>query len=86
MSCLHCGGPARRETDTFDTFMESSWYFTRFASGADAMVDERAKYWAPVDHYVGGIEHAILHLLYARFYYKLMRDEGLVVATNHSGA
>jgi len=79
VACPHCGGPARRETDTFDTFMESSWYFTRFASpGADAMVDERAKYWAPVDHYVGGIEHAILHLLYARFYYKLMRDEGLV--------
>ena len=79
VACPHCGAPARRETDTFDTFMESSWYFTRFASpGADAMVDERAKYWAPVDHYVGGIEHAILHLLYARFYYKLMRDEGLV--------
>jgi leucyl-tRNA synthetase len=59
--------------------MESSWYFARFASpGANAMVDERAKYWAPVDHYVGGIEHAILHLLYARFYFKLMRDEGLV--------
>ena len=80
VTCPNCGGPARRETDTFDTFMESSWYFTRFASpGAGVMVDERAKYWAPVDHYVGGIEHAILHLLYARFYYKLMRDEGLVV-------
>ena len=80
VTCPNCGGPARRETDTFETFMESSWYFTRFASpGADAMVDQRAKYWAPVDHYVGGIEHAILHLLYARFYYKLMRDEGLVV-------
>ena len=79
VACPQCGGAARRETDTFDTFMESSWYFTRFASpGADVMVDERAKYWAPVDHYVGGIEHAILHLLYARFYFKLMRDEGLV--------
>ena len=79
VACPKCAGPAQRETDTFDTFMESSWYFARFASpGANAMVDERAKYWAPVDHYVGGIEHAILHLLYARFYFKLMRDEGLV--------
>ena len=79
VACPKCGAAARRETDTFDTFMESSWYFARFASpGADVMVDERAKYWAPVDHYVGGIEHAILHLLYARFYFKLMRDEGLV--------
>ena len=79
--CPKCGAPARRETDTFDTFMESSWYFARFASpNASAMVDERANFWAPVDHYVGGIEHAILHLLYARFYFKLMRDEGLVQA------
>ena len=79
--CPKCGAPARRETDTFDTFMESSWYFARFASAdAPAMVDERANFWAPVDHYVGGIEHAILHLLYARFYFKLMRDEGLVQA------
>ncbi len=79
-TCPECGAEARRETDTFDTFMESSWYQARFAS-PDAnrpMVDERAKYWTPVDHYVGGIEHAILHLLYARFYHKLMRDEGLV--------
>jgi len=78
--CPKCGGDARRETDTFDTFMESSWYFARFAS-PDAnrpMVDERVNYWMPVDHYVGGIEHAILHLLYARFYFKLMRDAGLV--------
>ncbi|MFV2091408.1 MAG: class I tRNA ligase family protein, partial [Pseudomonadales bacterium] len=79
-SCPRCAGEARRETDTFDTFMESSWYYARFAS-PDAnrpMVDERANYWTPVDHYVGGIEHAILHLLYARFFHKLMRDEGLV--------
>jgi leucyl-tRNA synthetase len=78
--CPRCGKDARRETDTFDTFMESSWYYARFASpdANSSMLDERANYWAPVDHYVGGIEHAILHLLYARFYFKLMRDEGLV--------
>lgn len=78
--CPECGALARRETDTFDTFMESSWYYTRFASpdAQSPMVDQRANYWAPVDHYVGGVEHAILHLLYARFYYKLMRDEGLL--------
>ena len=80
VACPGCRKDARRETDTFDTFMESSWYYARFASpDADtSMLDERADYWAPVDHYVGGIEHAILHLLYARFYFKLMRDEGLV--------
>ncbi|MGD8833094.1 MAG: leucine--tRNA ligase [Pseudomonadales bacterium] len=79
-TCPECGGEARRETDTFDTFMESSWYQARFASpdSNQPMVDERAKFWTPVDHYVGGIEHAILHLLYARFYHKLMRDEGLL--------
>ncbi len=80
VDCPKCGKPARRETDTFDTFMESSWYFARFASPkADSMVDEAAKYWLPVDQYIGGIEHAILHLLYARFFTKLMRDEGMPV-------
>jgi leucyl-tRNA synthetase len=78
--CPTCGKAARRETDTFDTFMESSWYFARFAgSNPDTMLDDSAKYWLPVDHYIGGIEHAILHLLYARFYTKLLRDEGLLV-------
>ena len=78
-SCPTCGKPARRETDTFDTFMESSWYFARFACNkADAMLDEKVNHWLPVDHYIGGIEHAILHLLYSRFYTKLLRDEGLV--------
>jgi len=69
-----------RETDTFDTFMESSWYYARFCSSDshEKMLDERAKYWLPVDLYIGGIEHAILHLLYARFYHRLLRDEGLV--------
>ena len=80
VDCPECGAAAQRETDTFDTFMESSWYAQRFGSPRtnSAMLDERADYWSPVNHYVGGIEHAILHLLYARFYHKLLRDEGLV--------
>jgi leucyl-tRNA synthetase len=78
-TCPQCGGAAERETDTFDTFMESSWYYARYTSpGATDMVDERANYWLPVDQYIGGIEHAILHLMYFRFYHKLLRDAGLV--------
>lgn len=78
-TCPECGGAAERETDTFDTFMESSWYVARYTSpGAERMVDKRANYWMPADMYVGGIEHAILHLMYFRFYHKLMRDARLV--------
>ena len=79
-SCPKCSGIAKRETDTFDTFFESSWYFARYTcvDQKDSILDERANYWLPVDQYIGGIEHAILHLLYSRFFTKLLRDEGIV--------
>ncbi|KVO28465.1 leucine--tRNA ligase [Burkholderia ubonensis] len=78
-TCPKCGAAAKRETDTMDTFVDSSWYFSRYtAPDADTMVDARTDYWMPMDQYIGGIEHAILHLLYSRFWTKVMRDLGLV--------
>jgi leucyl-tRNA synthetase len=79
VNCPKCGKPARRETDTMDTFVDSSWYFMRYTGpNAKTMVDERNEYWMPMDQYIGGIEHAILHLLYARFWTKVMRDLNLI--------
>jgi len=79
VACPKCGRPAKRETDTLDTFVDSSWYYMRYACpGASTMIDARNDYWNPMDQYIGGIEHAILHLLYARFWTKVMRDMGML--------
>ena len=75
-TCSKTGLKAIRETDTLDTFFESSWYQSRFCTQDQSILDERANYWLPVDVYIGGIEHAVLHLLYARFFHKRLRDQG----------
>ena len=79
-NCPQCGKSAKRDTDTMDTFVESSWYYARYCchDQRQAMLDNRTNYWTPVDYYIGGIEHAVMHLLYARFMHKVLRDEGLV--------
>ena len=81
-TCPKCGGPARRETDTMDTFVDSSWYFYRYtdAKNCNAPFDPaKVQYWFPIDQYIGGVEHAILHLIYSRFWTKVMRDLGMIV-------